>query len=137
MQQYNLFSAIAEVSPIFQPHQAPAQRNPLKPKDRADIYSLVYSNGQNNPARIVFHSDGGHGWLQVPHSLIKRLGIGAKITGYSYRDTNFAYLEEECDYSTFLHAMQIPESGLMKDFNEIVPEEYKDDSPIRRKNHYR
>lgn len=40
------------------------------PADRADIYKLVYGNGQNKPATIVFHEDGGHGWIQVPHAII-------------------------------------------------------------------
>jgi hypothetical protein len=38
----------------------------MKPTTTAEMLSLIYGNGQNNPATIVFHSDPGHGWLQVP-----------------------------------------------------------------------
>ncbi len=108
----------------------------LIPQNRQDLERLIYGNGGNCPATIIFHADPGHGWLQVPHSLIKTLGIGKKITGYSYRDTHYAYLEEDCDFSTFLNALEIPANGLMKDFWQICPQEERDPSPIRSKRHY-
>jgi hypothetical protein len=42
-------------------------------------------------------SDSGHGWLKV------RLGYvyGLDISGYSYMDNQFAYLEEDCDAQVF------------------------------------
>lgn len=48
-----------------------------------------------------FHSDNGHGWLEVPLKLIRELGIEDKITGYSYKDGKTAYLEEDLDAGTF------------------------------------
>ena len=50
-----------------------------------------------------FHEDPGHGWIQVPVALLHDLGIADCITGYSYvsRDGRTAFLEEDCDYSTF------------------------------------
>lgn len=110
--------------------------NGLIPQSRQDLLNLIYGNGGNRPATIVFHSDGGHGWLQVPHDLIKRMGIGSKITRYSYRDTNYAYLEEDCDLNTFVQALQIPQNNLMKEFWSVCPSEYADHSPIRNKRHY-
>jgi hypothetical protein len=52
-----------------------------------------------------FISDPGHGWLKVPHRLLAELAIADRISHYSYSRGNFAYLEEDCDYSTFQAAM--------------------------------
>jgi hypothetical protein len=58
--------------------------------------------------KLKFHSDPGHGWLQIPFSEIQRLGIGSKISHYSYmsrRGPNpLVYLEEDCDVSIFIEA---------------------------------
>lgn len=53
-----------------------------------------------------FISDPGHGWLEVSMSELLALGIANKISGYSYvtRDHSRAYLEEDCDLSTFAAA---------------------------------
>jgi hypothetical protein len=109
----------------------------IQPQNREDLYRLIYSNGQGSPATIAFHEDGGHGWLQVPHSVLKALKIQDKITEYSYRDAVNGYLEEDCDLSTFMRALRI-ESGspLQKIFWEVCPTDYKEDSPIRRKRQY-
>jgi hypothetical protein len=52
-----------------------------------------------------FISDPGHGWLKVPHRLLAELAIADRISHYSYSRGSFAYLEEDCDYSTFAAAM--------------------------------
>lgn len=46
-------------------------------------------------------TDPGHGWLQVPHEHIAALNITG-ISGYSYKDKSFAYLEEDCDMALFV-----------------------------------
>jgi hypothetical protein len=51
----------------------------------------------------MFHTDPGHGWLQVPLSEVKALHI--EVSRYSYRDDKFAYLEEDCDAPKFMKAM--------------------------------
>lgn len=53
-----------------------------------------------------FYTDGGHGWLKVPLTRLKKLGIAEKITGYSYMLTSNAYLEEDCDLSTYVKVLQ-------------------------------
>jgi hypothetical protein len=130
---------------LFTPtEKAPVQIIPLPahnterimPKSRQDLVALVWPDGGNKPPGIVIHEDAGHGWLQVPHSLISKLGISKQITGYSYRDIHYAYLEEDCDLSTFVLALKLPENQLMKDFWEVVTREYKDHSPIRNKKSY-
>ena len=55
-------------------------------------------------SKFVFHSDPGHGWLQVPKKLIRELGIGKEISSYSYQDEDFLYLEEDCDAVLFIEA---------------------------------
>ena len=55
---------------------------------------------------ITFHSDPSHGWAEIPISLIDYLGIGQKISHYSYKDGNFAYLEEDCDLGLFMRSAE-------------------------------
>lgn len=55
-------------------------------------------------SKYIFTSDPGHGWLRVPMAELVALGIADKISTYSYVsvDHRFAYLEEDCDFSTFI-----------------------------------
>ena len=53
-----------------------------------------------------FYSDPGHGWLHVKLDELVELGIADKISGYSYIRGNTVYLEEDCDMSTFMNAME-------------------------------
>lgn len=46
---------------------------------------------------LTYHQDPGHGWIEVPMSTVRYLGIGPKVTGCSYRSGDTAYLEEDCD----------------------------------------
>ncbi len=80
---------------------------------------------------ITIYADPGHAWAQVPHTVITSLGIGSKISAYSYRDQANAYLEEDCDLALFINACQ--ENNISFSFNE----QYTDhDSPVRNKTHY-
>lgn len=56
--------------------------------------------------RYTIHTDPGHGWAEVSVAEIERLGIAAEITDYSYLslDRKTAYLEEDCDLSTWARA---------------------------------
>jgi hypothetical protein len=54
----------------------------------------------------TFHSDNGHGWLQVGKDELVMLGIENSISGYSYRNNNNVFLEEDCDASLFVNAME-------------------------------
>jgi len=54
---------------------------------------------------IRFISDPGHGWLEVPMSELDRLGIKGKISSFSYRNGDMAYLEEDDDAGTYLQAL--------------------------------
>ncbi|MBU1082558.1 MAG: hypothetical protein KKB59_18875 [Spirochaetes bacterium] len=54
--------------------------------------------------RYEFHYDAGHGWLRVRVDELRALGIADKISGYSYRAGEWAYLEEDCDSEVFVKA---------------------------------
>ena len=47
-----------------------------------------------------------HSWLRVPLSELDELGISDNITEYSYKDNLYAYLEEDCDLTTFIEAKE-------------------------------
>lgn len=49
-----------------------------------------------------FHSDASHGWLAVPNSLIRELGLEKKISRYSFMQGSHSFLEEDCDAPLFL-----------------------------------
>lgn len=55
--------------------------------------------------RFTFYSDPGHGWLAVPSWVLRLSGVANKITRYSYIKGDIVYLEEDCDYSTFMQAL--------------------------------
>jgi len=80
-----------------------------------------------------FYSDAGHGWLQVPTKLIKKLGIANKISQCSYVSPSGAtvYLEEDCDAGLFIDALKA--ANIPFAFNEIMVNGY---SHIRKYQNY-
>lgn len=68
-----------------------------------------------------FVSDPGHAWLEVPMAVIRYLRIEDKITGYSYRNGDLAYLEEDCDAPTFIDAYRGRYGGRPR-FEEVFEE---------------
>lgn len=50
---------------------------------------------------FIYYTDPGHGWIKVPKVLLETLGIAKDITSFSYVRGEFAYLEEDCDFSKF------------------------------------
>lgn len=80
---------------------------------------------------FIYYQDGGHGWVKVPMKMIDDLGIRTQITSYSYQRKDYAYLEEDCDASTFIRAF--------KDQYKVEPafrSRYSDQSRIRTYNHF-
>ena len=51
-----------------------------------------------------FIEDPGHGWLEVPRSELRELGILGSISPYSFQAGEMVYLEEDCDAPRFLDA---------------------------------
>ena len=79
----------------------------------------------------TIYTDPGHGWVKVPVARLRKLGILDKITTYSYIRNNFAYLEEDCDFTTYVNALKAV--GITPKFNEKHTNKY---SKIRSYRHY-
>jgi len=75
---------------------------------------------------IKLFSDAGHGWAEVSLSELKQLNILDKITSYSYIFKNNAYLEEDCDLSTYIRALE--ENNINFEFEDNYQGNH---SPIR------
>ncbi len=75
---------------------------------------------------FIFHTDPGHGWVEVPLTTIAKLGIAKDISSYSYTDGSNAYLEEDCDAGLFVRAFEKANGARP----ELV-EKYKENTPIR------
>lgn len=73
-----------------------------------------------------FIVDPGHGWLKVP---LADLPEGFEPTEYSFRDGDFAYLEEDCDAPSFVRLIGLDlhsptdwcRTVLVEDFNRNRP----------------
>jgi hypothetical protein len=70
--------------------------------------------------------DPGRGWLQVPMTEIRKLGLAQKISDCSFRKGGDAFLEEDCDMSLFIKALRT--TGQEFKLNEVHTD---DDSPVR------
>lgn len=68
--------------------------------------------------KFVFYSDPAHGWIKVKKSLLSKLGITDKISAYSYMHKDFAYLEEDQDYTAFKSAMSA--NGLSVEYKDQI-----------------
>lgn len=106
------------------------------PTNVTDLYRLCWADGGSKPATIVFHEDGGHGWLQVRRELLTLLDLTTKISRFSYQDINFVYLEEDLDFSLFVVALGLPENNLMSEFWQVCDREQSEWSHIRNMQQY-
>lgn len=82
---------------------------------------------------FTFHTDPGHGWLEVSKQDLNEFYLTDKISSFSYisDDKNTIYLEEDCDASLFI-------SEYRKKYGDIkYTEEYSEDSFVRELEHYR
>jgi len=75
--------------------------------------------------------DPAHGWLEVTRGEVNRLGIGSKISPYSYEKGENCYLEEDCDMYEFIQAKKA--RGEAYEFYEI----HQENTPIRNYQSYR
>ena len=53
-----------------------------------------------------YHTDAGHGWIEVSKSLAKALGFTKEISSYSYHDQDNYYLEEDGDAGLLINALK-------------------------------
>ena len=75
---------------------------------------------------LEFHIDPGHGWLRVPISLARELGVLDKISRYSYTDGTDIYAEEDCDTNVVLRALEA-----RGDSFDLTEHYHRHDAPCR------
>jgi hypothetical protein len=75
--------------------------------------------------KYTYHTDPGHGWLEVELAELGELGIADKISPYSYLHCGKVYLEEDMDMTTFYKAKERRGQA----FERV--EVYKHHTPIR------
>ena len=94
--------------------------NFLTIKGFADYYAMTEAEAQEAIERgrtiheaqfsehheVEKYEDGSHGWFKVSKYLLSKLDISDKITDFSYMKGNYAYLEEDCDATTFFNAFE-------------------------------
>jgi hypothetical protein len=56
--------------------------------------------------QFTYLQDPGHGWLIVPASLVRDLGVTPSHYSYIDRASGYAYLEEDCDAGAFMRALR-------------------------------
>lgn len=72
------------------------------------IFADDYAPAVDALTRFKFIRDPGHGWLRVPHKVIRDMGFKAsRFSRYSYVDNDYMYLEEDLDAGVFLQAYKI------------------------------
>lgn len=76
----------------------------------------------------IYHTDPGHGWIEVPVADLQELGLKlADFTRYSYINHDRVYLEEDCDAAVFVNAY-VEKHGVSPAFR---PQNTNSDSIIR------
>ena len=56
---------------------------------------------------FTFHSDAGHGWLEVSLHDLHDVGVSLdQLSAYSYRQGDRLFLEEDCDAGVFAKAYE-------------------------------
>jgi len=79
---------------------------------------------------LIFHTDNGHGWIEVSKSLVKK--FGTRVSQFSYEKDDKVFLEEDCDAGRFLKALK--DDGIEV---KIVGKNFNGSHPIRNYNRYR
>ena len=79
---------------------------------------------------LIFHTDPGHGWLEVPVKEVRNSGV--PISQCSYIKGDKAYLEEDCDAPAYLNYLD--EKHIAYIIDRDVHVNY--DHPIRNYNNW-
>lgn len=67
---------------------------------------------------LTFHTDPGHGWLEVPISDLADVGLAiGDFSGYSYLCSRAVYLEKDCDAGFFMRTYEA-KYGKRPDYTE-------------------
>ena len=84
------------------------------------IFNSIEVRPSHGMEFLVF-TDPGHAWVRVPKSLAHDLGIEGRVSSYSYQDSEFLYLEEDCDALLFINALN--DWGYVPEFKDIYSED--------------
>jgi hypothetical protein len=81
---------------------------------------------------LVWHSDGGHEWLEVPLKELCRVNVADQISQYSYieQDRGIVFLEGDCDVATYVQAAYAIDGCTPLDEN-MTAVHHKYDAPCR------
>lgn len=96
------------------------------PKKTPVLKSRRFAMVIGNELHVRKYEDPGHGWLAVPMQWIEALGIVGKISAFSYRRNNTAYLEEDGDMPEFIGAAKRAGFTLFTDYHHT-----DESSPVR------
>jgi len=132
MEQLNIFNLTKDVFGL-QAELKTSTPKLVTQKQQEDQIAADNENGVIKMLRakgFIFHTDGGHGWLEVYKHEIKMLKISKEITGYSYMDGNKVYLEEDLDAGTFITAWE-KFTGRQFEEGRVFTEIYRENTPIR------
>jgi hypothetical protein len=55
---------------------------------------------------LNYFTDPGHGWVKIKVDVLKQLGISDKISTFSYRNGDDAFLEEDCDCAVLIKELK-------------------------------
>lgn len=56
---------------------------------------------------FTFHTDPGHGWLEVSTAELTRVGlVPSDFSAYSFEGNGNVYLEEDCDAAVFIRTYE-------------------------------
>lgn len=90
----------------------------------------------------IFWNDPGHGWLEARFQDLIVLDIYGSISGYSYRDGEKVYLEEDCDAGRYIDALfgpygdRTPEQKAEFEYwRSLLKDEYRENIFIRNLRH--
>jgi len=67
--------------------------------------------------KISYYVDPGHGWYAVKRTTIEKLKLLDKVSPYSYQKGATVYLEEDCDASLILDALEA--TGIKLDISTV------------------
>ena len=86
---------------------------PKKPALKSRRFAMVIGD----ELHLRKYEDPAHGWLAVPMQWLEALGIVGKISAFSFRRNNTAYLEEDGDMEEFFLASKKAGFRLFVDYH--------------------
>lgn len=120
----------------------------MKGSGQTNMIDLIQAN-EDRIAELkemphVFYHDPGHGWLEVQYNDLIVLDIEGLISGFSYKNGNNVYLEEDMDAGTYIDALfgeygkRTPQQKAEFElWRGMIREEYRENIFIRNLRHFK